>query len=116
MDCKNIAPCIGNHEECLCFTDLDSPDPASNQFCGYVERDGKTVHPCAPNCCNGGMGCPGQCGGVDPKRPDAVRNVSAPVKYNTILSDKERLTMFENVFKFLIFLLILSVLSLFLRA
>jgi len=118
MDCKNLEPCIGNREECLCFTDLDSTDPQNNQFCGYLGRDGRTVHPCSKKCCNGGMGCPGECRGVSAKRPDAVRDISGSKKatVNTIFNDTERIIAFENLFKFLVFLLILSSFSLFLRA
>ena len=118
MDCKNLPPCVGNQEECLCFTDFDSPDPSTNQFCGYIDRDGVTVHPCSQNCCNGGLGCPGQCRGVTAKRPDAVRDLTGKRKtqVNTVFNDHERIIAFENIFKFLVFLLILSSFSLFLRA
>jgi len=113
MECKNFPPCHDFQDECMCFTDENSTDPANDQFCGYIGVDGKTVHMCAPNCCNGGLGCPGQCKGTPAKRPQAVRNTNAAVTYP---QDKERPIVLKNIFIMLIFLLIVSTFSLFLRA
>ena len=116
MECNNLAPCI-NDKECMCFADSDSPDPQNDQFCGYVGADGTTVFPCAPNCCNKGRGCPGQCAGVEPKRPDYIRDVKERVVHSlTIATPEERLDFFEKVVKILIALLIISSLSLFISA
>ena len=116
MECNNIAPCI-NDTECMCFADSDSTDPTADQFCGYVGADGKTVFPCSPNCCNKGRGCPGQCRGVEAKRPDFIRDVKEKVVESlTIATPGERLDFFEKVMKLLIALLIISSLSLFISA
>jgi len=115
MDCKRLPQCVHPETECMCFADSDSSDPASDQFCGYVGRDGETIHPCLQNCCNGGLGCPGQCRGVDPKRPDGTRNIEGKPTGLSILHPEKRLTMFENLFKILILLVVVSTLSLFLR-
>ena len=113
MECKNLAPCV-NETKCMCFVDSDSPDPTRDQFCGYIGADGKTVFPCAPNCCNNGMGCPGQCRDVSPQKPDFVRNVKEKtIQFMTIATPDERLDFFERLLKVLIALLIISSLSLF---
>tara|TARA_R110002073_G_scaffold329269_1_gene511521 strand:- start:563 stop:757 length:195 start_codon:yes stop_codon:yes gene_type:complete len=64
------------------------------------------------------MGCPGECRGVSAKRPDAVRDISGRRRatISTVFNDRERIMAFENLFKFLVFLLIVSSFSLFLRA
>ena len=115
MDCRNLPPCHSPEVECRCFTTSDSSDPSGDQFCGYLLSDGKTVRPCAPNCCNGGLGCPGQCRAVDPKRPDFVLEDGNVRGISTILSP-ERILTFENIIKMLIALMAISTLSLFIRA
>lgn len=117
MECKNLPPCYNNDKNCMCFTDSDSTNPEGDQFCGYIGADGETVYPCAANCCNGGLGCPGQCRGVDAKRPDFIRNVvTKGIEYITIASEDERLDFFEKVIKLLIALIVISSLSLFIGA
>ena len=116
MECKNQPPCISD-VQCMCFADSDSPDPTRDQFCGYVGADGKTVFPCSPNCCNNGMGCPGQCRDVDPKRPDYIRDVKEKIVQSlSIATPEQRLDFFEKVLKILIALIIISTISLFISA
>ena len=115
MDCKNLAPCHHPGVECRCFTYADSQNPQGDQFCGYLLSDGKTVRPCAPNCCNDGLGCPGQCRAVDLKRPDFVmESDGTPTGITTALS-AERILTFENIIKFLLVLCIISTISLFIK-
>lgn len=116
MDCKNLPPCHHPETECRCFTRYDSENPQGDQFCGYILSDGVTVRPCAPNCCNEGLGCPGQCRGVGPKRPDVVIKGSGRLTGNTIVLRAERILTFENIIKLLVVLCIVSTLSLFIKA
>lgn len=110
MDCKNLPPCHHPETECMCFMNEED-----EQFCGYLLSDGKTIRPCAPNCCNGGLGCPGQCKGVAPKRPDYVIQTDGSVKSNSFLSGTERMLRFENMITLLLVLLVISTLCLFIR-
>ena len=111
MDCTSL-PCLNTDQECMCFAYEDSTDPTKDQFCGHVTPDGRIV-PCEAGCCNGGMGCPGQCRDAQPKRPDNTR--FADKRLLPIFSERERLVAFENLFKFLVLLLLLSTVSLFIR-
>jgi len=112
MDCRNLPPCHHPETECRCFADGIQGD----QFCGYLLTDGVTVRPCAPNCCNDGLGCPGQCRAVGPKRPDMIINGSGELTGNTIALAAERILTFENIIKLLTVLCIVSTLSLFIKA
>ena len=117
MDCKhNFPPCYHPEVECRCFSYADSEDPQNDQFCGYLLPDGKTVRSCSPNCCNGGMGCPGQCRGADPKRPDFVLATDGTPTGITTLLSPERILTFENIVKLLVVLCIISSISLFIKA
>ena len=115
MDCKRLPPCVHPETECMCFADSESTNPQSDQFCGYVGPDGQTVYPCHQNCCNGGLGCPGQCQGVDPKRPDGIRTTGSRPQLFSILDTGDRINFFNNVIKLLILLVTISTLSLFIR-
>lgn len=111
MDCKNLPPCHHPEVKCMCFL-----NPEGEQFCGYLLSDGKTVRPCAPNCCNGGLGCPGQCKGVAAKRPDYIIDAETGVVHSQgILPGPERLLQFENIITLLLVLLLISTLCLFIR-
>ena len=115
MDCKNLPPCYHPGVECRCFADADGP--SSEQFCGYILSDGKTIRPCAPNCCNQGMGCPGQCR-TAPKygAPDFVLDSDRkPIGLTTLLPNK-RIVVFEHIIKLLLVLCIISTISLFIKA
>jgi len=114
MDCKSLAPCLDTGKECMCFTYSDSPNPENDQFCGYITPGGG-IMPCEPGCCNGGMGCPGQCREAPPKRPDGVQEGGEAPILNSVLSEASRMVAFENLFKILLFLLFMSSLSLFVR-
>ena len=111
MDCTQLDPCINTDKECMCFTYSDSTDPTKDQFCGFIAPDGRIL-PCEPGCCNGGMGCPGQCRDAPPKRPD---NTKEGEKLLTVLSERDRMVAFENLFKFLLLLVVMSTVSLFIR-
>lgn len=111
MDCNNLPPCYHPEVKCMCFM-----NPAGEQFCGYLLSDGKTVRPCAPNCCNGGLGCPGQCRGVAPKRPDyTIVSETGGVESNSVFPGFVRIKKFENIITLLIVLLLVSTLCLFIR-
>ncbi len=111
MDCKQYPPCVRDAmAECMCF--LNEED--GQQMCGYVGRDGVTIHSCNPTCCNGGLGCPGQCRGVPPKRPDASYN-SDRVIYEKTFSSSQRLEYLNIIMKFILLLCVVSTLSLFIR-
>jgi len=110
MDCKNLPPCNHPETECMCFM-----NPDGEQFCGYMLADGKTVRPCSPNCCNGGLGCPGQCRGVGPKRPDYVIEGDGSIKSKSFFSSAERMMKFDNMITLLLVLLTISTLCLFIR-
>lgn len=116
MDCGNLPPCHHPETECRCFTYSDSDEPEKDQFCGYLLSDGKTIRPCAPNCCNGGMGCPGQCRAPGPKRPDFVLESDGTPRGVTTLLAPERILTFENILKLLVVLCIISTISLFVKA
>lgn len=113
MDCQFAPPCARDStSECLCFQN----EQTGEQMCGYLGTDGSTVHPCSPTCCNGGLGCPGQCKGVAPKNPDALYNPGKPPKFNAVFDTEERRILFDTIIKFLIMLCVVSTLSLFIRA
>ena len=114
MDCELSPPCARDStSECMCFLNEDT----NQQMCGYVGRDGTTIHACTPTCCNGGLGCPGQCKGVPPKRPDGTYNPRGnPPKFNAVFNTNERRMVFDAIIKFLIMLCVVSTLSLFIRA
>ena len=116
MDCKNLPPCHHPETECRCFTNYDSENPQGDQFCGYLLSDGVTVRPCAPNCCNDGLGCPGQCRAVAPKRPDFIIETTGKIRGITTMLAPERILTFENMIKLLVVLCIISTLSLFIKA
>tara|TARA_R110002074_G_scaffold447_2_gene2172 strand:- start:513 stop:860 length:348 start_codon:yes stop_codon:yes gene_type:complete len=114
MDCEALTPCVNTGKECMCFTYSNSTDPEKDQFCGYISAGGGIVA-CQPGCCNGGMGCPGQCREAPPKRPDGVQEVGDAPIVTSVLSEKERMVSFENLFKILLLLLLMSTVSLFIR-
>lgn len=74
MKCDSI-------ESCRCYTLSSETNPNERQFCGY--KKGRTLLPCNPGCCAGG--CPGQCGGVDPREPYEIIEdsivIEDPVQY-----------------------------------
>lgn len=111
MDCRNLPPCHHPEVECMCFM-----NPEGEQFCGYLLADGKTVRPCSPNCCNGGLGCPGQCKGVAPRRPEyVIDSETGTVRSQSVLPGFVRLAKFENIITLLLVLLLISTLCLFIR-
>ena len=115
MDCKRNPPCNYEDMNCMCFAYSGSTNPTRDQFCGYLMEDGKTVRPCATTCCNGGLGCPGQCRDVDPKRPDYIIEGGDIEKTPTVFSSVERLMKFENMLTLIMVLMLISTLCLFIR-
>ena len=116
MDCRRLGSCPNFPSEppCMCYT-VEGENETVEQFCGYLGVDGKTVHACAPTCCNGGMGCPGQCKDSPPKRPDGII-LKGKVKKQKTYKRKERFEFLILLLKFMVILVTVSTLSLFLRA
>ena len=111
MDCNFSPPCLRDRSaECMCFMNGATGD----QTCGYLGRDGNTIHSCSPTCCNGGLGCPGQCKGVAPRRPDATYNGDT-VNFHNIYNVGERKGIVNIILNFLLLLAVVSTLSLFIH-
>lgn len=111
MDCRILPPCHHPEIKCMCFL-----NPEGEQFCGYLLSDGKTIRPCSPNCCNDGLGCPGQCKDIESRRPDyIIDSETGSIKSHSIFPDYVRLIKFEKIITLLLILVIISTLCLFIR-
>ena len=115
MDCRQFGPCPNSPSEppCMCYT-VEGDDEINKQFCGSLGPDGKTVYPCAPTCCNRGLGCPGQCRHSPPRRPHGII-LKKKVKKDQTYNRRERFEFIILLLKFMIILVTVSTLSLFLR-
>jgi len=90
------------NKQCKCYASINSQFPDEEQFCGF-EENGK-VFPCDIGCCDDG--CPGQCPGIKPRPPYAIRR-----KMRT--KDTEIRKYIKLILTVLVYLIILSTISLF---
>lgn len=82
-----------------------------DQICGYYDDD-NVFYPCGPDCCNNGEGCPGECAGAAPGRPDESYRSPENLlnQFQSIIEEKEQpadiITDMDKLFKAAIIVLI----------
>jgi len=108
---KSKCKCYSNYElkeMQECPQDVQNARLLGDQFCGYVDDSGTLVG-CGPGCCDPD-GCPGECCNGITKPPDAQRPIGPSTTSSDDTDDNTPL-LDPNVFKFLMFILVLLLIT-----